>query len=205
MRKLTAGLFHSVDGAVEAPNVWQFDSFDAELDAMLGAVMTKTDTVILGRVGYQEWSGFWPNAGPDMEFADFINTVPKFVASRTLTGPLAWRNSTLIEGELEDFVRKVKNQEGGDVALMAGISLGSCHPPRQSAHQCRDHGMDFEHHPGRLGSHKGRLVELAREQISGRICRRGLPRPRRARRSRHPGLTSSPADGWARPPNARRS
>jgi hypothetical protein len=36
MRKLTAGLFHSVDGVVEAPNLWQFDAFDAELWASLG-------------------------------------------------------------------------------------------------------------------------------------------------------------------------
>jgi dihydrofolate reductase len=123
MRKLTAGLFHSVDGVVEAPFKFQFDAFDAELGAMLGGIMAATDTVILGRVGYEEWAGFWPNAEGDQDFGKFINAVPKFVASRTLKGKLGWQNSTLIEGELEAFVRGLKAKQGGDIAVMGGISL----------------------------------------------------------------------------------
>ena len=45
MRKVTAGLFHSVDGVVEAPDQWQFDQFDDELGEMLGGVMARVDTV----------------------------------------------------------------------------------------------------------------------------------------------------------------
>jgi dihydrofolate reductase len=123
MRKLTAGLFHSVDGVVEAPNLWQFDAFDAELGAELGTIMARTDTVILGRVGYEEWAGYWPTAQQDEGFASFINAVPKHVASRTLKGKLAWQNATLIAGELEPFVRALKAQDGGEIALMGGISL----------------------------------------------------------------------------------
>ncbi len=107
MRKLTAGLFHSVDGVVEAPFNFQFDSFDDELGAELGKVMENTDTVLLGRVGYEEWAGYWPNAQQDEGFASFINSVPKHVASRTLKGKLAWQNSTLIAGDVEAFVRCV--------------------------------------------------------------------------------------------------
>ena len=51
MRKLTAGLFHSLDGVVEAPNLWQFDAFDDELGASLGASIAATDTVLLGSLG----------------------------------------------------------------------------------------------------------------------------------------------------------
>jgi dihydrofolate reductase len=123
MRKLTAGLFHSVDGVVEAPYKFQFDSFDDELGAELGKTMAATDAVLLGRVGYTEWAGYWPTAQQDGEFAEFINTVPKFVASHTLTAPLGWQNSTLIEGDLESFVRDLKQQPGGDIALMSSISL----------------------------------------------------------------------------------
>ncbi|MEX2164513.1 MAG: hypothetical protein WD823_09750, partial [Sulfuricaulis sp.] len=71
MRKLTAGLFHSVDGVVESPDQWQFDAFDGELGASLGKVIAETDTVVMGRVGYAEWAGYWPNAGADMDFARF--------------------------------------------------------------------------------------------------------------------------------------
>src|SRR6476620_2680249 len=100
MRKVTSGLFHSVDGVVSEPNLWQFDSFDDDLGKGLAGVMERVDTVVLGRVSYQEWAGYWPTASADQEFAAFINTVEKFVASRTLKEPLEWRNSHLIEGPL---------------------------------------------------------------------------------------------------------
>lgn len=122
MRKLTAGLFHSLDGVVEAPNLWQFDAFDDELGAMLGASLEATDTVLLGRVGYQAWFKDF-GGGEDEFFGPFINNVPKFVASRTLRGRLEWQNATLIEGELENFVRDLKSKPGKDIALMGGISL----------------------------------------------------------------------------------
>jgi len=124
MRKVTAGLFYSVDGVAEAPNEFQFDSFDNELGALLGSVMADVDTVLLGRQGYQDWAGFWPESDQDMDFGGFINKVPKFVASRTLKpGDLTWNNSTLIEGDLEAFVRDLKGKPGGAIAAMAGMSL----------------------------------------------------------------------------------
>jgi dihydrofolate reductase len=123
MRKLTAGLFHSVDGVVEAPFNFQFDSFDDGLGAELGKVMANTDTVLLGRVGYQDWAGYWPTAQQDEGFATFINKVPKHVASRTLKGKLDWQNSTLIAGDLEAFVRDLKSKPGKDIAVMSSISL----------------------------------------------------------------------------------
>ncbi|MBE0579490.1 dihydrofolate reductase family protein [Devosia sp.] len=126
MRKVTAGLFYSVDGVAEAPDQFQFDSFDDELGAMLGSVMADVDTVLMGRVGYQEWAGYWPNAGQDMDFAGFINAVPKFVVSDTLKPEdLGWSNSSLIEGDLDAFVRELKARPGGTIAVMGGMSLVS--------------------------------------------------------------------------------
>ncbi|MGV8833175.1 MAG: dihydrofolate reductase family protein [Devosia sp.] len=123
MRKLTAGLFHSIDGVVEAPNLFQFDSFDDDLGALLTGVLGRVDTVLMGRVGYEQWAGYWPNAQVDDDFASFINGVPKHVASDTLTAPLAWQNAQLIEGELLAFVKKLKQAEGGEISAMGGISL----------------------------------------------------------------------------------
>lgn len=122
MRKVTAGLFHSVDGVVEAPNEWQFDSFDSEPGEELGGMIARVDTVILGRVGYQEWSNYWPTAEDD-GFGPFINTVPKYVASTTLTGPLEWQNATLIDGDAHAFVARLKETEGGEIAVCAGITI----------------------------------------------------------------------------------
>jgi dihydrofolate reductase len=123
MRKVTSGLFHSVDGVVSEPNLWQFDSFDDDLGKGLTGVMERVDTVVLGRVSYQEWAGYWPTASADEGFARFINTVEKFVASRTLTEPLEWQNSRLIQGPLEDFVASLKQGDGGEIAVMGSISL----------------------------------------------------------------------------------
>lgn len=123
MRKLTAGLFSSVDGVVESPNLWQFDSFDAELGAGMGAMISRVDTVLLGRHGYEEWAEYWPSAGSADPFGSFINPVRKFVASRTLSGDLGWTNAFLMDAPLEEFVRALKQTDGGDIAICASISL----------------------------------------------------------------------------------
>jgi dihydrofolate reductase len=122
MRKLTAGVFHSIDGAVEAPNEWQGDNFDDELGGLMGQMIGATDTVILGRVGYEAWAKDFGEGGDDF-FGPFINNVPKFVASGTLKGPLKWQNSTLIKGNVEAFIRDLKAKPGGEIGVMGGISI----------------------------------------------------------------------------------
>ncbi len=123
MRKLTAGLFSSIDGVVESPNLWQFDSFDDEMGAAMGQMIGRVDTVLLGRHGYEEWSQYWPSAAAKDPFGAFINPVEKFVASRTLTGSLDWENSQLMDQPLEDYVRTLKATDGGDISVCASISL----------------------------------------------------------------------------------
>ena len=123
MRRVTAGLFYSLDGVVEAPHVWQYDSFDGEVGAEMTAMIGRTDTVLLGRVGYQEWSGYWPNADADDGFAKFINPVEKFVASRTPTGDLEWQNSQLVDGSLDEFVAALREADGGEISVCGGISV----------------------------------------------------------------------------------
>ncbi|MBA2699733.1 MAG: dihydrofolate reductase family protein [Nocardioidaceae bacterium] len=121
MRRLTTGLFYSVDGVAEAPHLWQFDSFDDELGAAMTDMMQQTDTVLLGRVSYEEWAGYWPSA--DDPFANFINPVQKFVASTTLTGDLEWENSQLMDRDLEEFVTSLKESDGGDIAVCGSLSV----------------------------------------------------------------------------------
>lgn len=122
MRKVTAGLFYSIDGAAEAPDQWQFDRFDDELGAYLGQTLAVVDTVILGRVGYEAWAKDFGEGGDEF-FGPFINNVPKYVATSTLTGPLAWQNSTVIPGDVGAFVRDLKRKPGGEIAVMGGIRI----------------------------------------------------------------------------------
>ncbi|WP_454699698.1 dihydrofolate reductase family protein [Arthrobacter humicola] len=123
MRKVTAGLFYSVDGVVESPNLWQFDSFDEELGAGMHQMMARVETGLLGRVGYEQWASYWPGAAADADFGAFINKLPKFVASRTLSGELEWQNSRLMDAPLEEFVAGLREGDGGEIAVFASISL----------------------------------------------------------------------------------
>lgn len=120
MRRVTAHLFASVDGVVEDPHLWQFDSFDAGTGRAMDKALSTSDAMVMGRVLYDQWSGYWPTATD--EFGQFINPAAKYVASRTLSGPLTWTNSELIEGDLIDFVRALKQTDGADITL-GGISV----------------------------------------------------------------------------------
>ena len=78
-RKVTAHLFHSLNGVVEAPNLFQFDSFGREEgEAMTKAIGPVTD-MVLGRVLWEEWSQYWP--GNEDPFGSFINPLRKHVVS----------------------------------------------------------------------------------------------------------------------------
>ena len=123
MRKVTAALFSSIDGVVENPGEWQFDHFDEDMGAAMEATLSTMDTVLLGRVTYQQWADFWPGNTSD-DFGSFINPVRKYVASRTLSeDDLQWNNSRLMDGELEDFVRRLKEGDGGGIAVNGSISV----------------------------------------------------------------------------------
>ena len=75
MRKLTAGLFISLDGVVESPDKWQFDHFDEDMMAGMSSVTEAEDTVLLGRVTYQEWAPYWPTSD-DQLYGSHINRRP---------------------------------------------------------------------------------------------------------------------------------
>lgn len=70
----------------------------------------RVPALLLGRLTYQGFAQSWPPRAGD-EFADRINALPTYVASRTLEGPLEW-NGTLIEGDLAEEVTKRKEQPG---------------------------------------------------------------------------------------------
>lgn len=117
-RKVTAHLFHSVNGVVESPNLWQFDAFGPEEGELMGKVIGPVTDVVIGRKLWQEWSEYWP--GAEDPFGAFINPVRKHVVSATLSGELPW-NSTLIDGDPVGYVGKLKEADGGDISVAGGI------------------------------------------------------------------------------------
>jgi dihydrofolate reductase len=123
MRKVYAGLFSSIDGVVDRPNEWQ-PAFDDEMGAALARMLDGQDAVLLGRVTFSEWAGYWPTSA-DEPFASWINGVQKYVASTTIGSDDVggWANSTLIKGPVADFVADLRQQDGGTIGVGGSPSL----------------------------------------------------------------------------------
>ncbi len=120
MRKVVVYELMSLDGVAEDPDAF-IPEWDDAMDANLAEVIEAQDAVILGRRSYDEWSGFWP--GSEIQpFSTFINGVAKYVATSAPLEP-EWANSTVIEGDLTDFVRDLKDRPGGDIGIHASISV----------------------------------------------------------------------------------
>jgi len=121
MRKVVSGLFISLDGVTESPDKWQFDHFDDDMMANMAAHIAEADTVLLGRVTYQEWAPYWPTSTYE-PFASYINNTPKYVVSTTLD-KVEWKNATLIKGNLAEEITRLKQQPGKNIAVEGSPSL----------------------------------------------------------------------------------
>jgi dihydrofolate reductase len=121
MRKVVSGLFISLDGVVESPDQWQFDVFNEEMIAAMGAHINAEDTILLGRVTYQEWAPYWPTS-TDEPYASHINNTPKYVVSTTLD-KVEWQNSTLVKGSLAEEIARLKRQAGKNIGVAGSPTL----------------------------------------------------------------------------------
>ena len=121
MRRITAGLFITVDGVVESPDQWQEGYFNEEMGEAVGAGMAGSDTMLLGRRTYEEFAGYWPH-NPEADGADYMNTTPKLVVSTTLDR-LGWQPATLIGGNLAEELTKLKQQPGKDIQVIGSPTL----------------------------------------------------------------------------------
>jgi dihydrofolate reductase len=122
VRKVVSGLFISLDGVTESPDQWQFDHFDEGMAECMSAMLAEQDAMLLGRVTYQEWAGYWPTS-TDEPFASYINTIPKYVVSTTLENVDAWQNSTLLKGDLAEEIGKLKQQPGKNIGVAGSSTL----------------------------------------------------------------------------------
>jgi dihydrofolate reductase len=123
MRKIVAGLFISLDGVIEAPHEWHFPYFDDEMGQEVMSQMGAADTMLLGRQTYEEFAAYWPNQSSDVPPADYMNNTPKVVVSTTLKTPLSWQNSTLIGGNVNDELNRLKQQPGQNIGITGSATL----------------------------------------------------------------------------------
>ena len=126
MRKLIVSEFVTLDGVMEAPggepthphSGWVFDFMSEEQQQYKLQETLEAEALLLGRVTYEGFAAAWPER--DGEFADKMNSMPKYVASTTLSGAgLEWSNSQVIEGDVVAGVRRLKEEVGGPI-LVAG-------------------------------------------------------------------------------------
>ena len=123
MRKVTAGLFVSLDGVVESPEKWHFPYFNDEMGEAVEAAISASDTMLLGRVTYQEFAAYWPGVSSEDEpFATHMNNTPKYVVSKTLD-KAEWNNSTLISGNVAEEITKLKQQPGKNIGITGSATL----------------------------------------------------------------------------------
>jgi dihydrofolate reductase len=127
MRKITAGLFISLDGVVEDPHIWHFPYFNDEMGVAVSAQLAAADTVLLGRKTYDSFAGAWPDreaaGGEDAAMAKALGDARKIVVSNQHL-EFTWRNSEQLRGDLVKAVTALKNEPGAtDIAVSGSVSI----------------------------------------------------------------------------------
>jgi dihydrofolate reductase len=128
MRKIIVSEFVSLDGVMQAPGGaeedtdggfahggWTMPYWHDDMGATLLQEIQQADTLLLGRKTWQTHAGAFESAPADDPFAALLNNLKKYVVSTTLKSADAWRNSTIISDNVEEEVRKLKEQPGKDI------------------------------------------------------------------------------------------
>lgn len=135
MRKLVVVEFLSLDGVYQAPGGpdedteggfkhggWQMPYSDDVFGSAAGESMAETDVNLFGRKTYEIMAAYWPNAPSDNPYAQHLNNVQKYVASRTLK-KVEWQNTTLLEGDVAEQVANLKEQPGKNISVLGSGNL----------------------------------------------------------------------------------
>jgi dihydrofolate reductase len=135
MRRVVVTTNVTLDGVMQAPGRadedvrggfahggWALPYDDTIKAEAMGRGMAQTGAMLFGRRTYEDFYRVWPQR-TDNPFTGFLNSVQKYVASRTLAEPLPWQNSTLLKGDAADAVAALKQQPGPDLALIGSGEL----------------------------------------------------------------------------------
>ena len=135
MGKLVVTEFVTLDGVAQAPGGpdedrdsgfthggWQAPLVDQESGDAMFERAKSMDALLLGRKTYEIFASYWPSAPEEIPFTGLLNGIPKYVASRTLTGPLAWHHSDLLAGDLAESITDVKARHD-EVHVIGSLDL----------------------------------------------------------------------------------
>ena len=130
MRKVVLSMYETLDGVVEDPGGvegfehggWSFRFWNEEAADYARDQLLASDALLLGRVTYQGFASAWPSMKDEAGFADRMNSLPKYVASRTLD-EVEWNNATLIKGDVAEEVARLKQEPGQDILIYGSGEL----------------------------------------------------------------------------------
>ena len=112
MRKLIESTHVSLGGEIGSPQNWAFPYLDHEHMRYATELLAAADALLLGRRTYEGLSAAY-TAMASTPFVDRMNSIPKYVASRTLT-KAGW-NASVIPADVAEFVADLKRQPGGSI------------------------------------------------------------------------------------------
>ena len=122
MRKISAGLFISLDGVVEAPEQWTGPYFSPQLGQAIGALMASADTLLLGRLTYQNFATAFARDTSGNPMATQMNEFAKVVVSGSLDRA-GWQNSMLIKDNVVEQISRLKQQAGKNINVSGSATL----------------------------------------------------------------------------------
>jgi dihydrofolate reductase len=96
---------------------WGLPPEHPDVRAWKVASLHQVGTHIMGRVTYEQMAAYWPNSTGD--YADFMNSLPKVVFSRTLPAA-GWPGSRIARGDLAEEIGALKNDSGGEIIMAHG-------------------------------------------------------------------------------------
>ncbi len=121
MRRVVVSTYVTLDGVMEAPEKWFLRFWNEEAAKYAHDQLFASDALLLGRATYQGFAAAWPSRTGD-DFADRMNSLPKYVFSTTL-GEAEWNNSTLLKENVAEEVSKLKQQSGQDILMYGSADL----------------------------------------------------------------------------------
>ena len=122
MRELIADLFISLDGfASGTDEAAYFGYFGQDLGNWVREHLDERQVILMGRVTYEALARVAVSATDEVSVR--MRTLPKLVYSNTLYEPLAWNNTRLIKGDVEDAITALKQQEGDPLRSIGSIRL----------------------------------------------------------------------------------
>lgn len=135
MRKIITTTFVTMDGVMQAPGGpeedtssdfkyggWQYALGDDETGKIISGYMSEPFELLLGKVTYDIFAGYWPLHPEIKEVATPFNSTKKYVVSHKKFD-LTWNNSALVTGDVVSEIKKLKEMSGPDLVVWGSGNL----------------------------------------------------------------------------------